>query len=159
MLKHWPCWEERNMGPVQCFALFGYDSTALVPGAPNRSLTKQLSGEFLILPHINVAVKCSKNVEHILVQPRKEKKNKFQCLWPSHCVPKTREQSICWGNCIASPIACYWEVLTCSWTHSRDISINLQFPSKPKSLWFGHPCLGLNLSQSSLGIASPPPVS
>lgn len=74
MLKYWPCWEERNMGPVQCFALFGYDSTALVPGAPNCSLTKQLSGEFLILPHINVAVKCSKNVEHILVQPRKEKK-------------------------------------------------------------------------------------
>ena len=62
------------MGPVQCFALFGYDSTALVPGAPNCSLTKQLSGEFLILPHINVAVKCSKNLEHILVQPRKEKK-------------------------------------------------------------------------------------
>lgn len=76
--------KECNLGPVQCFALFGYDSTDLLQGAPNHSLTKQLSEEFLILPHIKVALKRSKNVKHILVHCSRNNNNnhktpKFFC--------------------------------------------------------------------------------
>lgn len=68
--------KECNLGPVQCFALFGYDSTDLVQGAPNHSRTKQLAEEFFILPCINVAVKRSKNVKHILVHCSRNKTRK-----------------------------------------------------------------------------------
>lgn len=93
---------ECNMGPVQCFALFGYDSTALVPGAPNCSLTKKLSGEFLILPHINVAVKRSRNLKRTVVQPPRIKKKApmlVTLLRPEKC-PFAEDNGI-------TSIACY----------------------------------------------------
>lgn len=145
MLTQWR--KECNLGPVQCFALFGYDSTDLVQGAPNHSRTKQLADEFFILPRINAAVKRSKNVKHILVHcsRNKTKKPSKDLLQNDACnhdilLPRPEQCLFAGDICITFAIVCQWEGLTCAWTHSRDISINLQFPSKPKSPLLGHPC-------------------